>query len=201
MATVSEAVKALSVTFGEDESFVRQVARRLIDDGQLPKSRGRDLAHVSNEDVSRLILAVLTTDKVNRSGHNALTYWSLRFNGEPDNAAFGLFLAGAIENLRHRKPIEINDDISLWYDRIQFEIVTSYPVAFVRCAADVLDRPKAFDGDLIFAEEGKDARFWPDMKPRKSVTVPGHALFYLGAALDSADARAAAIGRRDEEHE
>ncbi|WP_127088315.1 hypothetical protein [Aquabacter cavernae] len=58
MASVSQAVEAISVVTMTEEKTVNVYARALIDAGVLPKSRGRAIAHVRGEHVAKLLLAI-----------------------------------------------------------------------------------------------------------------------------------------------
>ncbi len=71
MATVSELVDEVADVTGESRSRVNQLARNLIDNGILPKSRGRAIAHVEARHVMPLIAAAAFAPRNNLAGEVA----------------------------------------------------------------------------------------------------------------------------------
>lgn len=183
MATVAEAVKVLSVETGEPEAYVSQIARNLLNNDALPKTVGKRLSQVAPVDVSMLLLAIYTATKFSDASARALRYACLQWDGEPDGLAFGVFLSKALQELQTRQDrrITINDSISVSYEELRIEIITSYPLITLT-SSPAIGQP-AFEGTISFAEEPKLARFWPSNKPRRSVTIPGHVLFAVVSRL------------------
>jgi hypothetical protein len=63
MPTVAQLVDALTEMTGERRARVNMMARRLIDDGLMPKSIGRDVAQVNAESVVNLLFAVAFAER------------------------------------------------------------------------------------------------------------------------------------------
>jgi hypothetical protein len=183
MATVAEAVKVLSIETGEPEPFVSQIARNLLNNGVLPKTVGKRLSEVDSVNVSILLLAIYTATKFSDAAARALRYAVLQWDGEPDGLPFGVFLGKALQELQTRtdRRITINDSISVSYEELRIEIVTSYPL-IILTSCPAIGEP-AFEGPISFAEEPNLARFWPSNMPRRSVTIPGHVLFAVVSRL------------------
>lgn len=58
MASVTQLVNAIVTVTGMPHAAVRAYSRALIDDGQLPMSAGKAIAHVNAEHVVRMLLAI-----------------------------------------------------------------------------------------------------------------------------------------------
>ncbi len=63
MPTVAQLVDVLALITGERQARVNMMARRLIDDGLMPKSSGRDIAQVDAASVANLIFAVAFAER------------------------------------------------------------------------------------------------------------------------------------------
>lgn len=181
MATVAEMVKVLVAETDEAQALVTQVARNLQNNGDLPKNVGRRVSKVSEADVSLLLLGIYTATKHADASQRAREYTSLTWGGEPDGLLFGDFLTGALKDIRQDRRVRINDAIAAPFDEIRIEIVTSYPLVGVSCVPTLVG--PAFGGTVHFARTPRDARRWRSSKPRRSVTIPGYALFNIVSRL------------------
>ena len=193
MSTVSECAHALATAMNEDLSFVKQVARRLVDDGLLPKSSGRNFAHVDDGQLSLLMLAVQTTDGFAASSKSALAYGGLLFTGEAGELTLKDMLYRTFTACREKSRVVINPEVSVHFLNLQFEITTSYPRALIH------DRPTfgepVLDGALNFVMEGQKSRHWPNNFPHKSVLVPGQCFLAIINDLDAQQRVEKSIGK------
>lgn len=64
MPTVKELIDIYADVTGEPRTRVNQLARRLIDDGLMPKSRGSDIKQVDSASALNLLFAVAFADRV-----------------------------------------------------------------------------------------------------------------------------------------
>ena len=182
MTTVSQAVAILSHELGEDESFVRQIARRLIDAGILPKGKGRAVPKIDEAGVVNLLLAVLTTDNIASAESKAATYANLVAKGESENSKFADFLGAALTDLRTGSMVACDDDLINYAD-LQFQIITTYPAVLLK-NVPALPSTQKFKGTMVFVEVGKSDRVWQTDKPIRSVTLPGQCLFQIANAMN-----------------
>ncbi|MEM9049965.1 MAG: hypothetical protein AAGC92_14740 [Pseudomonadota bacterium] len=86
MATVAQLVEDIAVVMAEKPETVNAYARALIDSGDLPKSKGRAIAHVDIEHVVKLFLAVILAPKIKDTADAVGAYYHLRKAGV--NASF-----------------------------------------------------------------------------------------------------------------
>lgn len=85
MATVAQLVEDVSEVMGEKPETVNAYARALIDSGDLPKSRGRAIAHVGFEHIVKLFLATIIAPKVKDTADAVGAYFHMRKPGvQPD---------------------------------------------------------------------------------------------------------------------
>ncbi len=77
MPTVAQLVDALALITGERRARVNMMARRLIDDGLMPKSSGRDVAQVDAASVVNLIFAVAFAEKAADAARTAREWGDL----------------------------------------------------------------------------------------------------------------------------
>lgn len=187
MASVSEVVSILSTEMGEDESFVRQVARSLIDDNLLPKSKGRDIAQVKDSEIVMLMLAVLSANQVNSSTAQALKYFGLQNHDHGgEHPLLGHFITECLTSLKSNSYVEIAEGGRVKFGNLRIEVITSYPLAFVQ----VLSKSGKPSEVLTFARNHEEVAMWPSSRPRKSVTVPGHCLKNIAAGITKKDVKA-----------
>lgn len=78
MKTVHQLVDCLARHSGHPEPFVRQIGRRLREDGALPACNGSTAAPISTRDIASLMLAVVTTDVYSGATANAQAFGDLR---------------------------------------------------------------------------------------------------------------------------
>lgn len=85
MATVAQLVQDVSKVMAEKPETVNAYARALIKSGDLPKSRGRAIAHVGFDHIVKLFLAVVLAPKVKDTAEVVSAYYHMRRNGvKPD---------------------------------------------------------------------------------------------------------------------
>lgn len=85
MATVAQLIEDVSDVMAEKPETVNAYARALIDSGDLPKSRGRAIAHVEVEHIVKLFLAVILAPKVKDTAEAVRAYFHMRRPGvQPD---------------------------------------------------------------------------------------------------------------------
>lgn len=82
MPTVRETVQFMAEVTGAPVSRVNQIARRLLDDGLLPKSSGKDIKHINSFEAGLLLCAVAHTDTVANASKVAQDFASLPYRGE-----------------------------------------------------------------------------------------------------------------------
>ncbi|WP_226627928.1 hypothetical protein [Alloyangia pacifica] len=83
MATVAELVEDISEIMGVKPETVNAYARALIDSGDLPKSRGRAIAHVEVEHIVKLFLAVAIAPKIKNAAIEVHKYFEMSRAGYP----------------------------------------------------------------------------------------------------------------------
>ncbi len=91
MASVSELVEDVASAMGERVETVNAYARALIDAGELPKSKGRAIATVSNRDVVTLFTAVALEPKIKDTAQVVTDYLSMTAGvpvGAPHSISF-----------------------------------------------------------------------------------------------------------------
>ncbi len=79
MPSVAQLVDALAVVTGERQARVNMMARRLIDEGLMPKSSGRDIAQVDAASVANLIFAVAFAEKAADAARTAREWGDLEW--------------------------------------------------------------------------------------------------------------------------
>jgi len=84
MPTVAQLVDALTEMTGERRARVNMMARRLIDDGLMPKSSGRDIAQVDAESVVNLLFAVAFAEKGADAARTAREWGDLKLVHKDD---------------------------------------------------------------------------------------------------------------------
>jgi hypothetical protein len=188
MPTIPQAVKVFSVETGENEAFVRQVARDLTIHDELPRSAGKRLEQIDEVGLSKLLLAVFTDirgSRITDAAERAVRYYKLRRDGDPNGLMFGDFLASAFRTIGDDgfRKVVITDQIVVPFDTLRIEIITSYPAIEVSVVRDLGEERPAFDGSFNFAEDQRTANYWPSFKPRRSTTIPGYLLFLIVHAL------------------
>jgi hypothetical protein len=82
MPTVQQTVDEFSRLTGATRTRVNQIARRLIDDGQLPKSAGKDIKEVNPADAMLLLFAIPLTDRVADAPSVAKAFAELPHQGQ-----------------------------------------------------------------------------------------------------------------------
>lgn len=80
MSSVMDAVNVLSEWTHVSPAKIKSIARKLIDDGVLPKSQGKRIAEISAPEFVKLLLACLTSETVADATKCAETYYSLPAN-------------------------------------------------------------------------------------------------------------------------
>ncbi|WP_428927864.1 hypothetical protein [Marinibacterium sp. SX1] len=81
MTTVAELVADVAEIMKERPETVNAYARALIDAGDLPKSRGRAIAHVEIEHIVKLVLAVAMTPRIKDASSEVRKYFDMRRPG------------------------------------------------------------------------------------------------------------------------
>jgi hypothetical protein len=178
MASVADAVKVIVAETGEPEATVNQIARYLVNIGELPKNRGRIVSKVDEGHLALLLLAIYTAVRHTSAPARAREYAELRRDGVPAGEPFLSFLTRALSDMRNRpdRHVRISEGIDVHSDDLRIEIITSYPLVIV--SADMLFAEPPFE-DIGFAGTTTLMTFWPEHKPRRSVTIPGVALFAI----------------------
>ena len=82
MPTVQQTVDEFSRLTGSTRTRVNQIARRLIDEGQLPKSAGKDIKEVVPADAMLLLFAIPLTDRVADAPSVARAFADLPHQGQ-----------------------------------------------------------------------------------------------------------------------
>jgi hypothetical protein len=88
MGSVAQAVDSISLHFKEPKPRVKAIARHLIDDGVLPKSRGNLAAHINEAHLALLLLAVCTAPVSADAQLCAKLWGSMPPDGEEITASF-----------------------------------------------------------------------------------------------------------------
>ena len=79
MPTVAQLVAALALITGGRQARVSMMARRLIDDGLMPKSSGRDIAQIDAVSVVNLIFAVAFAERAADAARTAREWGDLKW--------------------------------------------------------------------------------------------------------------------------
>jgi hypothetical protein len=180
MATVAEAVKVVSVETGEPEPFVSQIARNLLISGILPKNVGKRYSRVSETNLTMLLLGLYTAPKIADASQRARQYAELPLDGEHAGIGLADFLATVLSDLHTRddRLVRIIPGVVVPYDELRIEIIATYPVVIV-WRVELVGEASLERSITSFAETPALARYWPSPKPRRSVTIPGAALFAI----------------------
>ena len=80
MPTAAQLVDVLALMTGERRARVNMMARRLIDDGLMPRSRGRDVAQVDAKSVVNLLFAVAFAEKGADAARTAREWGDLKWS-------------------------------------------------------------------------------------------------------------------------
>lgn len=188
--SVGEAVQSVSTHLGEDASAVSLYARKLIEDGLLPKCRGRSIATINTIGLARLVLATALRPKFADTARTVRRYWELEAQNVPDGLkgkmgdAFTRHLeligmdprklAGAVTPSRasseFREEIFEFTDASITNARWDFdwEFLTNYPA--------VIDRRSGGPG-ILYAELQNGEP--PELHIKRSVTVSSFSLWSM----------------------
>lgn len=181
MASVADAVKVIAAETGEPEAMVTQVARYLVNIGDLPKNVGRRVSSVDEGNVALLLMAIYTSSRHTNAPARAREYANLRREARPDDVTFLTFLTDVLSDLRTSGRIRIGGSITVYPYEMSIEIITTYPLVIVS-AAFPLFAERAFE-DFGFAGTNAPMTFWPSNKPRRSVTIPGDVLLAIVSHL------------------
>ncbi|QCG97354.1 hypothetical protein E6C67_26640 [Azospirillum sp. TSA2s] len=129
MSSIMDAVNAIGEWTHVPPAKVKSIARKLIDDGVLPKSKGKRIAEISTPEFVKLLFACVASDTVADATQCAETYFSLPANEQwgmrpiaesvGDHASqLGSFIVRVIN--------DINDEIlvvnSMYGEEIQISI-------------------------------------------------------------------------------
>lgn len=85
MGPVSLLVDAVSDAFEVRRETVNAYARALIDEGLLPKARGRAVPDVEPVHIARLMIAVALAPKIKDAGETVRRYTALQLTGIPES--------------------------------------------------------------------------------------------------------------------
>ncbi len=85
MITVAQLVEDIAEVMKETPESVNAYARALIDSGDLPKSRGRAIAHVGIPDIVKLVMAVAMQPKIKDASETVAAYFDMMGPGVMKN--------------------------------------------------------------------------------------------------------------------
>jgi hypothetical protein len=178
MATVSELVEVVAAATEELLPTLRMMARRLIDDGVLPKAVGKRIPQVTPDDAAALLLAVLPAPLVKDATRTALAYGGLTYNGytAPETTT----AQQAVSKLLRTIPHDVNAlDWSLEVCSNALQVVVHQPLP-----GPLNQTPTGsyMEGSL-YIEPGRNPLHPPSKRLKRIAVLSGEALYAIGCAL------------------
>jgi hypothetical protein len=176
MPSVSELIEDVADIMSVPREGVSAYARAMIDDGLLPKSRGRAVAQVEPVHVCRLFIAVAVGPKLRDTVDTVTRYENLVLGGVPESLPkfremerFGEVMAMVFENLMSTKDPQ---ERKPWLEG-RIEIILNWPEAMITQANPEKDLTERF-GMPNTAGQG-----WNGYVKRSTV-ISGQAFAFLG---------------------
>jgi hypothetical protein len=185
MATVAQSIASISTHTGIHEPIVRQAARRLREDGELPNASGGYLPRVDAAQITLLLLASMATRNANSATRTALQYAALTYDGgaKPE-------LDGGQPGTLHRHLAALLD--SAWHSRrsLSFgELILDLSVPGAQTKLYATVDGKGISVNSNFVAPGEDAGAWSTQKVRQESRLPAQAFYAIVADLQRADAQ------------
>jgi hypothetical protein len=178
MTTVSELVEVMAAAAEESLPTIRMMARRLIDDGVLPKAIGSRIPQATAEHAALLLFAVMAAPLVKDATRTALVYGGLTYNGY--SAADTTTALQGVSRLLREIPQDVNAlDWSLEVCTNCLQVVVWQPLAGPENQTANGSRMI----DSLYIEPGQN---WmrPPFKPLKRIaSMSGECLYTIGRAL------------------
>lgn len=170
MASISELVCDVSDVMGEPRETVTAFARALIDAGDLPKSRGRAIAQVSDEEIAKLMVIVALSPKIKDASKTLNRYWAMtpRAGGPLSDLTFGTWLASMVATIFNEAADESERDARKAMFDHTIHLIETWPQAEVYSC-----------GECLIRFQHEHSLFWNAHIQRKSV-ISMRAFLMLG---------------------
>lgn len=185
MATVSQVTKVLTNCFGREEAQVKQIARRLLDAGALPKAKGRRIPDLALGQIVLFSIAVLVTEKITDTWDECSQWAGLTHGGVRPGMPFILSYLDIFTSIGQGRHTIFDDGVELWYDELQIEFMLD------PCTVKIKHVPYQGQSSvlMVFANSELEAKMWMSNRPRKSYTVPGAAINCIMQGINIFDNR------------
>lgn len=167
MATASRVVAGVAMITKIPLPTLISIQRRFVEEGLFPASRGPNVPELSTKHVALYLLGILTDTKAKDCAATARAYYSLK---NEDGVKLGDFIVNVLESFKDAP----NSTLAQIAYKSRIEVDCTIPRA--NFSSNCTDG----HAETLF---GILTEQWNDVSIRRSMTISGRSLFYIGCGL------------------